>query len=146
MPAVATEDRKAKLAEALVKLERGEFDEQLVKALLPETIKFTGIKLKDWFTSKSESILKMVSKIHEGFAIRKIPKVKSTVSADFNEAAFNHYVRVCRSDAISPAFWKAVSKLTPIEEEYDARVESLKTTKLGGPFKVIVSATRACCG
>jgi len=140
MPEVATEDKKAKLAEALVKLERGDLDEQLVKALLPETVKLSGVKLKDWYTSKSEALLKMMSKIHEGFAIRKTPKVKSAVSADFNEGAFNHYIRLCRADATSKMFWKAVTKLTPLEEEYEARLSAMRevSSKVGDPFKVIV--------
>ena len=96
MPDVATEERKTKLAEALVKLERGDLDELLTKALLPETVKLSGVKLKDWYTNKTEAILKMMPKINEGFAIRKMPKVKTAVSADFNEAAFNHF-RLCRS-------------------------------------------------
>ena len=93
-----------------------------------------------WYTSKSEAVLKMMNKIHEGFAIRKVPKVKSAVSADFNEAAFNHYVRLCRCDATSKTLWKAVSKLTPLEEEYEARLAALReaNSKLGDPFKVIV--------
>ena len=141
LPEVATEDRKTKLAEALVRLERGDFDEQLVKGLLPETVKLSGVKLRDWYTTKTEAILKMMPKINEGFAIRKMPKVKTPVSADFNEAAFNHYVRLCRSDVTSEMLWKAIGKLTPLEEDYEARVESLRTTKLGAPFKVMVSST-----
>jgi hypothetical protein len=143
---ITKEDPKTALVGAIIKLENGQYDKQLSQALNPEGIRMGTSKMRDVYTPKFETLSNALSKVDSAFAVRK-PAVKVGKArgiALFNEPAFDHFVRVCRSDACKEGVWKAFTKLTPSEHDYESRVIECRGLKIGAPFKVRVVIVSEC--
>ena len=144
---ITKEDPKTALVGAIIKLENGQYDKQLSQALNPEAMRIGTSKMRDVYTTKFETLSSALGKVDAAFAVRKpavrVGKARGVVAL-FNDPAFEHYVRVCRSDACKEAVWKAFAKLTPTEADYEARVTESRGFKIGAPFKVRVVIVSEC--